>query len=167
MNTKEHLVDWLRDAHAMEMSAISILERQESRLESYPDMLAKVREHVTITRSQAERLEGLLQHLGDDTSMLKDAAGRFKGNMSALMNAAASDEVVKNAIANYTFEQFEIACYRSLIAAADELGETRVSDVCAEILDQEEEMADWLDEHIPTITQQFLERDAADMQSKR
>ena len=151
----------------MEQSAISILERQDSRLESYPEMRTKVRQHIETTRQQSSMIEDCISQLGGDTSTLKDLAGKFAGNMGAIMNATASDEVVKNAIASYTFEQFEIASYRSLIAAADELGESRISDICKEILEQEEEMADWLDENIPSITQQFLVRETAGLQSKR
>ena len=42
----------------------------------------------------------------------------------AAFNAAGSeDEVVKEAVADYAFEHFEIASYKALVAAAHELGE--------------------------------------------
>lgn len=164
---RDHLADWLRDAHAMEKAAIDILDRQESRIENYPELRAKVREHRDVTRRQAERLEECIQRLGGDTSALKDLAGRFMGNMSAFMNVAASDEVVKNGIADYAFEHFEIASYRSLIAAAEEIGEDYVASVCREILSEEEEMAGWLEQNLPIVTQRFLERELADEEAKR
>lgn len=166
-NGRKHLLDWLRDAHAMEHAAIDILERQDSRIEHYPEMQRKIREHLETTRQQAQMLENTIEQLDGDTSALKDAAGRFMGNMSALMNAAASDEIVKSAIADYTFEQFEIASYRSLVAAAEEMGEDHVASVCRKILRQEEEMASWLEENIPRITQRFLEREHAEVEAKR
>jgi ferritin-like metal-binding protein YciE len=166
-NGREHLLDWLRDAHAMEQAAIDILERQESRIESYPDMQRKVREHLETTRRQADRLEETISSLDGDTSLLKQSAARLMGNMSVLMNAAASDEIIKNAIADYTFEQFEIASYRALIAAAEELGETHVAQTCRENLREEEEMASWLENQLPEITRQFLEREHAEVSSKR
>lgn len=35
-----------------------------------------------------------------------------------------SDEIVKGSISGYVFEQFEIACYTSLLAAAKNAGDT-------------------------------------------
>lgn len=166
-NTREHLLDWLRDAHAMEQAAISILERQNERLETYPDMHRKVQEHLETSRRQAEQVKGLIEQLGGDTSALKQGAAKLMGNAAAINNAAASDEVVKNAIADYAFEHFEIASYRSLIGAAEELGETQVAETCRTILRQEEEMARWLEQQLPQVTSQFLSRDAADVQAKR
>ena len=55
---------------------------------------------------------------------------------------------------------FEIASYKSLIAAAESAGETEVARVCQEILQDEEEMAAWLDERVPEVTQLYLKREA-------
>ncbi len=53
---KEHLTHWLRDAYAMESQAVSLLETQISRLETYPAARAKLQEHLaeTCKRIQAE-----------------------------------------------------------------------------------------------------------------
>ncbi len=47
------------------------------------------------------------------------------------------DEVLKNLFALFAFEYFEQASYRSLIAMATDIGETRVAEICREILRQE------------------------------
>lgn len=49
---KEHLTHWLRDAYAMESQAVSLLETQISRLETYPAARAKVQEHLQQTHRQ-------------------------------------------------------------------------------------------------------------------
>jgi ferritin-like metal-binding protein YciE len=51
----------------------------------------------------------------------------------------------------------EIACYRSLIAAAEELGEPEIARICGEILKQEEAMSAWLAQRIPAITRMTLQ----------
>jgi len=66
---------------------------------------------------------------------------------------------VKGAMASYTFEHLEIAAYRSLIAAAEAAGDQETKRVCESILKEEEAMADWLAEHIGTITRQYLQRE--------
>ena len=52
------------------------------------------------------------------------------------------DQVVKRSITSYVFEHLEIACYRSLIGAAEELGDAETAELCTEILREEEGMTD-------------------------
>jgi ferritin-like metal-binding protein YciE len=165
--TKETLIEWLKDAHAMENHAIETLERQAERTEHYPELEAQVKNHLEESRWQAEQVKKCLKRLGSDSSTIKKGIAKFMGNMSALTNSAAGDEVVKNSIADYAFEHFEIASYRSLVAAADELGEDEVKRVCEDILRQEEAMADWLEDHLPQVTQQYLRREATSQPAKR
>lgn len=164
---REHLIDWLRDAHAMEKAAIQILQRQDERLENYPEMHRKVREHLEVSRRQADQVADCIERLDGDSSTLKDLTGSFAANMNAMMNAMSSDEVVKDGIADYAFEHFEIASYRSLIAAAEAANEPEIAQICQDILQEEEAMADWLAEHLPTTTQTFLQRERADVEAKR
>ncbi|WP_029010710.1 ferritin-like domain-containing protein [Azospirillum halopraeferens] len=158
--TKETLIDWLRDAYAMETQAIEMLERQTERLEHYPELLAKVREHKAVTDRQAERVRQCLKHLGTDTSSIKSGIGMLLGNAQSLSGIFAGDEVVKAGIFSYAFEQWEIANYRALIRAAEECGEPEVARLCTENLREEEEMARWLHDQLPEVTTTFLRRKA-------
>lgn len=167
MDQRKHVASWLRDAHGMEEKAESLLKRQAERLEHYPAMKARIEQHIEETRSQAQRLEECISRLDGGTSAMKDFAGKVMANMEAMMNVAADDEVVKNAIASYSFEHFEIASYRSLIAAAEAVGDTHTAQVCRDILREEEAMASWLEQNLPEVTKTFLERDAADVTAKR
>lgn len=161
---QENFIAWLRDAYAMEQQAVEILERQAPRLDDYPDMQAKIREHLELSKSQAERLRTCLQRLGTDISAIKTGLAQLTGNAAAMMNALSSDEVVKQTIADYAFENFEIANYRCLIGAAEAAGDRETRRVCEEILREEEAMASWIEDHLPVITRQFLQRD--DRQSR-
>ena len=42
----------LRNAHAMENQALSIMKPQESRMESYPQVKQRLRAHITETEQQ-------------------------------------------------------------------------------------------------------------------
>uniref|UniRef100_UPI00191242B9 DUF892 family protein n=1 Tax=Klebsiella grimontii TaxID=2058152 RepID=UPI00191242B9 len=46
MNHFEHYHDWLRDAHAMEKQAESMLESMAGRIDNYPDLRARIEQHV-------------------------------------------------------------------------------------------------------------------------
>ncbi len=49
---KNHL-EWLKDAHAMEKQAESILEKMAGRLAHYPDLKARISRHIEETSKRA------------------------------------------------------------------------------------------------------------------
>lgn len=154
----EHLIDWLRDAHAMEQQAESMLEAQAARLDHYPDMRERVQQHIEETRWQRAQLEACLSRLGSSPSIMKDMSGKMMAFGQAMGGMMASDEAVKGAMASYVFENLEIASYTVLIATAAEAGQDDIGDVCAQILEQEKAMAAWVLQHLPTTAHVFLAR---------
>lgn len=163
----KHLEDWLRDAHAMEKQAEKMLETQADRLEHYPQLKARIEQHITETRGQVEKIEQCLSLLGTDTSAIKDLGGKMAAFGQGMSGMMASDEVVKGSMASYAFEHFEIASYKALIQAAEKVGKTEIARICEEILKEEESMADWLSQNIDDTTRQFLERsENSDLRAK-
>ncbi|PDT44369.1 ferritin-like domain-containing protein [Sinorhizobium fredii] len=162
----DHLHAWLRDAHAMEEQAITMLTSQSSRLENYPDLKAQIDRHLKETRDQIAMLDRCLERTGGGASSIKDIAGKIVAFGQGLSELFVNDEVVKGSLAGYTFEQMEIASYKILIAAAEYTGDQETKRVCEAILRQELAMAQWLDDHAPTITRKFLERDQQGMTAK-
>lgn len=157
--TNDRLVQWLRDAHAMEAQAETMLKGQAKRLENYPALRERIERHVTETQGQARRLEECIARLGYDTSGMKDTAGRMTAMVQDMSGMFAGDEVVKGAMAGYTFEHFEISSYTNLVTAAEAAGDQQTASVCRDILREEQEMADWLRQHMPDVTQQYLARE--------
>ncbi len=157
-NSKDTLIDWLRDAYAMESQAVEMLERQAERIKNYPEVLAKVQEHIEVSNRQADRLKQCLQQLGTDTSAIKTGISMLIGNAQSLSGVVASDEIVKAAVFNYSFEHFEIANYRALIAAAEQVGEAEIARTLQQSLNEELEMAGWLEQRLPQMTKTYLER---------
>lgn len=158
----KHLVDWLRDAHAMEKQAEKMLKSQADRLENYPELQRRIEQHIQETLSQSEKLEHCLSLLGADTSTFKDMGAQLTAFGQAVGGMMAEDEVVKGGIACYAFENFEIASYKALIKAADMVAQPEISKLCNEILQEEIAMADWLSNHLDDVTQRYLQRDEAD-----
>jgi len=118
MNHVEHYHDWLRDAHAMEKQAESMLESMASRIDNYPDVRARIEQHITETKQQITVLEEILDRNDISRSMLKDSMSKMMAFGQSVGGMVTSDEIVKGSISGYVFEQFEIACYTSLLAAA-------------------------------------------------
>jgi ferritin-like metal-binding protein YciE len=151
----------LRNQHAVENQAIELLERQLGRMDAFPEMKARIQRHLEESRAQAQRLDQLLEQHGTSASTVKDTVMSFMGNMAALAHTPAPDEVIKNTIANFAFEHFEIAAYKSLIALAEQIGDTNGVRVLTTSLQEEEAMAGWIDEHIAPTTLKFAAMKAA------
>jgi ferritin-like metal-binding protein YciE len=154
--TREILVTGLRNAHAMENQALSIMKPQLSRIENYPEVAAKLQQHITETEGQIVRLEEILSGLSEDHSTLKDMALSFTGAMAAMGHTIAGDEILKNSFANFAFENFEMAAYKSLIVVAEAGGYNAGANGLKANLAEEKAMAEWLDANIATVTTKFL-----------
>jgi ferritin-like metal-binding protein YciE len=161
MTTRETLLNWLNDAHAMEKGLIEVLENHAQDAEDYPNIKAKIEQHLEKTRRHADLVEECIQRLGGDISALKTAVGKLSGWFQGRSTGAAGDELVKNAISDYAAEHFEIASYEALVAAAEALGEEVVARVCLEILADEKEMAHWLEQNLPGTIQEHLQQQAS------
>jgi ferritin-like metal-binding protein YciE len=154
---KHTLVAWLRDAHAMERATVDTLDHLAERLyRPYPELAARFRQHWQESLGQVERIEACLKELGSDTSTFKDLRSRFMGITQAYAVEVLPDEVVKDCLAAYASRHFEIATYISLGAAARELEQPALVQMCEENLQQERAMASWLEQQIPEVTLEFL-----------
>jgi len=155
----ERLMQWLRDAHAMEKQAETMLAGMESRIEHYPHLRKRLAQHLKETQHQAQRLDDAIGRLGGSTSALKDTVASLTSLMQTLMTGMAGDEVMKGLLAGYTFEHFEIGSYRILLAAAGTLGDVETARILRENLREEEDMAQWLSTNIDPLTAEYLERE--------
>jgi ferritin-like metal-binding protein YciE len=61
---EERIMEWLRDAHAMEEQSEQMLESTARRLEHYPELRARLTSHLEETRRQAERLRRCIERRG-------------------------------------------------------------------------------------------------------
>lgn len=162
MNAIEHYHDWLRDAHAMEKQAESMLESMAGRIDNYPDLRSRIEQHISETKHQITILEEILDRNNISRSVIKDSMSKMAALGQSIGGIFPSDEIVKGSISGYVFEQFEIACYTSLLAAAQKAGDTASIPAIESILNEDKQMADWLIKHIPQTTEQFLLRSETD-----
>ena len=73
---RERLVQWLRDAHAMEQQAETMMKGHVKRVEHYPEFEKRMNAHLEETRRQADRLESCLDQLGEKASGMKDMGAK-------------------------------------------------------------------------------------------
>ena len=158
MTYEEHFIDWVRDAHAMEKQAESMLEKMAARLEHYPDLKARIEQHIDETREQQQLVQSVIDRYDTSRSVIKDAAGKLSAFGQAVGGMMTEDEVVKGAISGNVCETFEIANYTALIAAAEQLNDSESVSIFTRIREQEQAMADWTANHLGDVTKQFLIR---------
>jgi ferritin-like metal-binding protein YciE len=146
----------LRNAHAMEIQARELMERQSERLGDYPEVKTKVASHLKETNEQLNRLEKCLEACGESTSGLKDAAQSMLANVMAMAHSMAGDEILKNTFANDAFEHFEIASYKSLLALCGPAGVEAARAPLQQSLQEEQRMAEWVDSNVEKVTMEYL-----------
>lgn len=146
---EDQLLAWLNDAYAMELSLIPVLENHADDARRHPEVRRRDRQHLKETRDHARAVKKCIEHLGGKPSASKKMIGRMTGAVNSIATEPFEDEIIKNFLMDYATENFEIACYRSLIVAANEAGHPKIADVCEEILQDELEMAEWIEENLP------------------
>lgn len=160
-NAEKRLVEWLRDAHAMEQQAEQMMRGTASRIENYPEVIQQLERHIEETVNQGKQIESCLARYDESASAVKDATGKMTAMAQAMSGMFTGDEVVKGCLAWHTFEYFEISSYKILIQTAEEVGDQETKRICEAILKEEEAMAAWLDNNTPMIVRQYLQRDEA------
>jgi ferritin-like metal-binding protein YciE len=79
----------------------------------------------------------------------------------AIGHSTAADEVLKNTFANFAFEHYEIAAYKSLLTLAEANSNSAGQSLLEMSLKEEQAMAEWIEQHIGPTTLRYVERSAA------
>jgi ferritin-like metal-binding protein YciE len=149
---QQQLSAWLDDAYAMERGLVSILENHAGHLEDVmPAAAARLREHITETRLHATRLEQCLALLDTAPSTVKSTMSSMIGTVEGAATAFFRDHVVKDLLADYASEHFEVGCYQALVSAANVLGLPEIAELCQQNLDEDLDMAMWIFEQLPAV----------------
>jgi ferritin-like metal-binding protein YciE len=148
----EQLITWLDDAHAMENGLIGILQNHATHFANrMPDAASRISQHIVETQQHAQRLRECLRILGASPSGVKSTLSSIVGSIEGATTFMFRDQLVKNALADYASEQFEVACYTALVSAATRLGHADVAELCQQNLEEDQMMAAWLLQQIPLV----------------
>ena len=147
------LNQWLRDAHAMETQAASVLAQQTRRMQAHPELKARFELHLRETQAQRQRLEAHLEQR-PRAAAERGTAGTEDGD-----DAMDHDEMLKFATDFYVSKYREIATYRVLLTAAEAIEDAQVAQLCEEMLWIEDAMAAWLRVKLPDLVRESLRHD--------
>lgn len=152
MTPKEQFIAWLNDAYSTETGQIPVLQNHAEDAREYPEIYRRDMQHVEETRRQAALVKEMIMDLGGSISTAKTVIGKITGLGLSVSTEIFPDELIKNFLADYAAEHFEIASYRSLIATAKIIGEEQCVPVLEKILAEEIAMAEWIESYIPKAT---------------
>ena len=141
MTKREQFIAWLGDAHAMEVGIVSTLEKHIADAEGLPKLKAALKKHLAETKQHATAMKQALAATGGSHPVVREGISKVVNLAAGLGTSFVKDTPVKNGIADFATEHFEIACYTSLVQTAELLGEKKIAAACKAILAEEQAMA--------------------------
>lgn len=146
----------LRNQHAVETQAIGTLQNEMSYTQSYPELHARMTLDKERSTTQAARLDDLLAKHGAAKSLAKEAVAGAVATIAGFAHVASGDDVLKNVLAAVGYKAYEIGSYKALIALAEAAGAGADRAVLEQSMAEEQEMGDWLGEHLPALVDAYL-----------
>ncbi len=155
----ELLINWLKSAHSLESTLANVLENQADRATSFPELQSRLYGHREESLRHANMVERCITELGGDVSAIRAQVSKLFGEAQSKMLGTFQDTVVRDLIVGITSEQMEISSYTAIITLAEELGENRVVEICEDILQDEENMYDFLEENLEEVVRRSFQMD--------
>ena len=149
-------VTGLRNQHAVET-----LQNEMTYTKAYPDLHARMQVDKDRSTAQAARLDDLLERHGTSKSLVKEAVGGAVATVAGFVHAGSGDDVLKNVLAAIGYKAYEIGSYKALMALAEAAGAAEDKAVLQQSMQEEQEMGDWLGEHLPSLVTAYLRQQAA------
>ncbi|CAA9579934.1 MAG: hypothetical protein AVDCRST_MAG87-3229 [uncultured Thermomicrobiales bacterium] len=158
MADQKLVVSWLNDAYALENGIAEALEKQVAVAADHPAVQSGIQRHLEATKRHAETVKTCLEQLGESPSGVKTTMATLGAKVHGLTMGAAKDDLVKFALNDYATEHMEIASYKAMIVAAQEIGQAEIAAACQGILSDEVAMAAWLDEQMPALVREAVQQ---------
>lgn len=162
MDTITQRIDqWLRDAHAAEAQAATMLRATARRKDDYPEFSRRLGEQAELCDNHARAIDQCLADRGSSPSLAKDIAGQMTAWSQSLSGLVVDDEVVKAALATMTFSHMLAGSARTLAAGAAEEGRPETERLCEAIAEENERFAVEVEDMLPSLTVQYLARETS------
>ncbi|ORM62766.1 YciE/YciF family protein [Pantoea rodasii] len=151
-------LDWLRDAHAMELHSETLLKAAVQRLNDHPSMKMRITQYLEQIREQQQLVKDVLKSYDGSWSILKDTLGRMSAVGQAASDMLRDEMGVRIAVSGYVFCSYKVATYTTLVAAAEQADDSAGKNAFQRILQQEVQMADWLLLHLPEAANESIDK---------
>jgi ferritin-like metal-binding protein YciE len=139
----QQLAKYLTDVHSIEVQALAQLEAAP-KIAGTGRLANAFAEHLEETRGQESLVREALEQRGEDTSKLKDIAGRVGGWAMIAFAKLNPDTPGKLTAHAFSYEHMELAAYELLRCVAERAGDNGVVRLAEQIAPQERAMAERL-----------------------
>lgn len=156
MVQRADLIKWLNTAYASEMQIVDILKHHVEDAIDYPEIKEKIQQHLELSKEHAEKVKKCITELGGEVNKIKAGVMQLIGEAAGITSGVMGTPVIENAIKEFATENYELALYSVIHRYAEELDETEVMDTVESILDDEMEMADWLDANLTELVDNII-----------
>jgi len=163
-NLRDLYVDKLKDLYSAENQIIKALPRMIKNASS-PALQQALQDHLTVTETQAQRLEEIAANLGERAKGKKCAGmeGLLEEGKELLKEKADADVFDAGIIAAaQSVEHYEIAGYGTAVAWAKLLGHNAAAELLQQSLDEEKEA----DQTLSSIAESWINEMAVDEQDE-
>src|SRR4051794_15962815 len=163
---EDQLTKFLTDVHSIEVQALAQIERAPG-IAADDGLAADFRQHLGETREQERLVREQLELRGEDTSTLKDIAGRVGGWAMVAFAKLNPDTPGKLTAHAYSYEHMELAAYELLGRVAHHAGERPVVELAQMVGSEELAMAERLESLFDVAVEASLrEKEADDIESE-
>jgi ferritin-like metal-binding protein YciE len=156
---QKHLVAWLEDAYGMEMALIPLLKSHASDLKDHPQIQSRLEQHALLTAQHAEMVKELINQHGGNTNPHPGTLINTMEALSKVPTAPHENVLIKDHIIGYVALSLQIAAYKVLVTASKKINEQKMLGVCNQILKDNQEMANWIDQHISIAVVKIMDEE--------
>jgi ferritin-like metal-binding protein YciE len=137
---EEQLVKHVDEAYAMELNVARMLDGMISTTDD-PELRQALERHKTQTHVHAERMKARLEAHGATPSGVRQVGGIVQAMAKLPLDLVRGEKAGRNARDGFATEHMEIASYELLRRIAGKAGDEETATAAAEIIVEEEEMA--------------------------
>src|SRR5688572_28032065 len=156
------LIQYLNEAYGKEKELETALQAHIGMTDRKP-YKKRLQQHLKETKSHARELERRIKKLGGDSSTLASVSSKAiataKGPLHMLRGTGEEEKLLKNAKTEYSEEHMEIATYTAIEALAESVNDKETAKLARSIRRDEERMAGYLENLIPTLTKAVVTAD--------
>jgi ferritin-like metal-binding protein YciE len=155
---REKLVDYVQDAHAMEMNVQMMLTSMIASTDN-TKIKKRLEKHLEETKEQADRLQKRLDDLDEGASLRKEGAAIMASLPKGMLDQVRGDKPGKNARDGFVTEALEIAAYQLLERLAERAGDEKTVRVARRNRAEEERMREFFDRNWDLVVDLTLKQE--------
>lgn len=152
----QQLIRWLHDAHAMEEAQVDALSSCLADTSGLETVRGKLVHHLESTLRHAVVVRDCLERCGGTPREARTGPAAASHMIGGAVVKSAEDQPLRDLLSAYATEHYEIAAYTLLIEGAMRSGHGELIPLLEEVLEEEEEMADWIEDQLPRLAQIFI-----------